>query len=137
LTEIGVPVFPLVNFSDKFILYLLVNMIYYSFSQVAKYLAVGDTYKARRERKLMKIVGKIKIMVILIICNDLIFSSSRNLLHFNLNAMQESNQAMQYYILSLATLMFVCFDLISITMSISNNQIITMFKQTKKFVELK
>ena len=137
LTEIGVPVFPLVNFSDKYLIYLLINMIYYSFSQVAKYIAIGNSRRAKKERKLMKIIGKIKIMVILMICNDLLFSSSRNLLHYNLSTYKESNQAMQYYVLSLLTLIFICYDIMSITMSISQNKVLRLFRQSTRLVKMK
>jgi hypothetical protein len=91
LTEIGVPVFPLVNFADKYMIYLIVNMVYYSFKQVSKYIAVGKDKVAVRERQIMKLVGKIKIIVVLMIANDLVFSSSRNLLHYNTNTRNESN----------------------------------------------
>lgn len=111
-------------------------MVYYSYSQVAKYIAIGNSERANQERRLMKVVGKIKIMVIFMICNDLIFSCSRNLLHYNLNFTNESNQAIQYYILSLLTLMLICFDLVSVAMNISNNKIMRLFMKSKRFVRL-
>jgi uncharacterized membrane protein YkvI len=112
-------------------------MIYYSFSQVAKYIAIGNSRKAKKERKLMKVVGKVKIMVILMICNDLLFSSTRYLLHYNLRTYKENNQAAQYYVLSLITMIFICFDIMSITMNISNNRVLQLFRQNSRLVKMK
>lgn len=111
-------------------------MVYYSFSQVAKYVAIGDSYKAKSERRLMKIVGKLKIMVILMICNDLLFSSIRCLLHYNLNTYKESNMAIQYYVLSIITTCFICYDLISITMNISDNKILNKLEEKIRVVDM-
>ena len=112
-------------------------MIYYSFSQVAKYIAVGDSQRAKRERMFMKLIGKVKIMIILMICNDLIFSASRNLIHYNLRTYAEANQSLQYYIISLITLIFICYDLLSITANISNNEILRKLRQRVRVVRLK
>ena len=136
LTEVGVPVFPLVNFADKFLLYLIINMAYFSYSRVARYTAVGNSKKAQQERKLMKIIGRIKIMVILIICNDLLFASFRNLLHYNWGTYSKTNQSLQYYILSSLTVIFVCFDIISIAVNISSNKILTIFQQSTRLVKI-
>lgn len=130
------PVFPLVNFSDKYFLYLMINMFYYSYSQVAKYVAVGESKVARRERKIMRFIGKLKIMLILMICNDLFFSSARNLLHYNFATYGSSNQALQFFIISLATMVFICYDIISIIVNISKNQVVNLFKENTRFVKM-
>lgn len=111
-------------------------MIYYSVSQVAKYVAIGDSYKAKSERRFLRIIGKLKIMVILMICNDLLFSSIRNLLHYNLKTFNEKNMSIQYYIISIITVCFICYDFISITMNISNNQILEKIDKNTRVITM-
>jgi hypothetical protein len=114
----------------------MINMFYYSYSQVAKYIAIGNSKLARRERKIMRFIGKLKIMLILMICNDLFFSSARNLLHYNFATYGRSNQALQFFILSFATMIFICFDIISIIVNISSNQVVNLFKENTRFVKM-
>lgn len=88
----GVPIFPSVNFYDKFIIYLIILIAYLSFQQVSKYTTKGTDNFSRNERLEMRVVGRIKILFILMLSNDLLYSTSRTLLHINFDSVKRSTQ---------------------------------------------
>lgn len=137
LTEIGVPVFPLVNFADKFLIYLIVNLVFMSFNMVAKYISVGRDPIAIAERKIIRTLAKIKLVIILLIVNDLVFASSRNLLHYQFNLKTAQSQATQYFILTFMTLVLLMLDLTQLTVDSTDKKVKALFLDRNKFVRLK
>lgn len=111
-------------------LYLVVNLVYMSFNMVAKYISLGRDPVAVAERKLMRTIAKIKLVIILLIINDLVFASSRNLLHYKFDTKTAQNQASQYFILTLVTLLLLMMDLAQLAVDSTDKKVRDLFLDT-------
>ena len=109
----GVPVFPLINFGDKYLVYLITLISYFSYSQIAKYLIQDKDWKSIYERRTFKMIVRVKNLILFILLDDLIYSSMRNILHVNLVGVTKTNQGVQSFIIS--SIMFI-----ALTVDISN-----------------
>jgi hypothetical protein len=87
---------------------------YLSFQQVSKYTTKGIDNFSRNERLEMRVVGRIKILFILMLSNDLLFSTSRTLLHINFDSVKRSTQPLQAYMLALVMLLSLSADFATI-----------------------
>lgn len=110
----GVPIYPTVNFYDKIVIYLVILVGYLSFQQVSKYTTKGKSRESRNERIEMRVVGKIKILFILLLSNDLLYSTFRTLLHLNFESVKTSTQCLQAFTVALIMLISLTLDLSTI-----------------------
>lgn len=118
LSVYGVPIFPLINFADKYFAYLIVLIVYFSFDQIRRYLVKGTNWKAVYERSVLRMIGRLKILFILMLSNDLYYSSMRTLLHQNTTTIGDSSQSLQGFITSFVMFLVLSTDVTTVVFDI-------------------